>query len=143
MEIECPACKTTNRIPWERVGQSGKCGNCKERLPPVPGPLEVSPQEFDAVVKGSKVPVLVDFWAPWCAPCRAASPQVQKAAKELGKDAVVLKVNTEAHPEMNRRFGIRGIPHFMVLKKGEVAVAKSGLVNAQQLVSWVREAAAG
>lgn len=140
MEIECPACKAVNRVPWERLGQRGKCGGCKEPLPSLTGPFEAGPKELDAVVKGSKVPVLVDFWAPWCAPCRAAAPQVAKAAKELGKNAVVLKVNTEEHPQIADRFGIRGIPHFMVFKRGEVAYEKSGLVNASQLVSYVERA---
>lgn len=142
METECPACKTQNRVPWERVGQQGKCGSCKEKLPRSIGPFDVSPEELDLVLKGAKVPVLVDFWAPWCQPCRIAGPQVKKAAAELGKDAVVLKVNTEAHPSINKRYGIRGIPHFMVFKNGEVALAKSGLVDARQLIAYVKEAAA-
>ncbi len=142
MEIECPACKSVNRVPWERLGQRGKCGSCKERLPAPQGPFEVDPQAFDAVIKGAKVPVLVDFWAPWCGPCRMAAPQVEKAARELGSGAVVLKVNTQDHPQMSKRFNINGIPHFMVFKGGQVATEQRGLVPAHALISLVQRAAA-
>ncbi len=138
MVVKCPACDTENRIPLERLGQKGKCGQCKAPLVRPTDPLEVSPTEFDAIVKGAKVPVLVDFWAPWCPPCRMAGPQVAKAAKELGDGAVVLKVNTQDHPELGSRFKVNAIPHFMVLKRGEVAKAETGFVPAAQLVKWVK-----
>ena len=130
----CPSCQSKNRIPPERLTDSSRCGACKTALPPVSEPLDVDEREFDSIVRGSKWPVLVDFWAPWCGPCRMAKPEVAKAATQLSGRAVVLQVNTDQHPELSGRFGVRGIPHFVVLKEGKVIASRSGLARADELV---------
>jgi thioredoxin 2 len=138
----CPACQTKNRIPPERLGATARCGACKAPLPPIDAPLEVDAHEFSAIVRAARVPVLVDFWAPWCGPCRMAAPEVERAAAQTAGQALVLKVNTDQHPELSTRFGVRGIPHFVVLRGGRVVVSQAGLVRAAQLVDWIHRAAA-
>ncbi|HEX5102054.1 MAG TPA: thioredoxin domain-containing protein, partial [Polyangiaceae bacterium] len=113
------------------------CGECKARLAPSDAPLEVAPAAFDEIVGESPVPVLVDFWAPWCGPCRAVAPEVGKAAGALSGRAVVLKVNTEQHPELAARFGVQGIPYFAVFAGGKRVAEQTGAVGHQRLVSLV------
>src|SRR5216117_1180435 len=90
---------------------------------------EVGDQNFEAEVLNARVPVLVDFWAAWCGPCRMAAPEVKKAAAEMGGRAIVLKVDTERWPELAQRYNVRGIPNFVVLKGGQVVLQQPGLVD--------------
>jgi thioredoxin 2 len=138
----CAACGTKNRIPAEHLTDIGRCGKCKAALPPMAEPIDVDTALFDEVVTAAKVPVLVDFWAAWCGPCRMAAPHVKKLAEEMAGKALVLKVDTDAHPELGARFEVRGIPNFVVLKDGKVVSQQAGVVPAAQMKRWLETAQA-
>ena len=125
------------------MADRGRCGACRSEIPPVSTPIDVDPAEFDAITKSARVPVLVDFWASWCAPCRMAAPEVKKTAEAMAGRAIVLKVDTERHPGVAQRFDVRGIPNFVVLKNGERIAQHAGLVPTAQMQEWLRAASSG
>ena len=137
----CQSCGKANRIPAKHLADTGRCGACKTALPPMAEPIEVGAAEFDEVIRESKVPVLVDFWAEWCGPCRMAAPHVAQVARELAGNAVVLKVDTERSPEVAERFNVRGIPNFAVFAQGKLHFQQAGLVDAATMKSWLLRAA--
>jgi thioredoxin 2 len=138
----CPSCGTKNRVPASHLADTGTCGRCKAALPPVDEPLDVDGEGFDEIMRSAKVPVLVDFWAAWCAPCRAAAPYVKSVAKKMKGRALVVKVDTEAHGHVAARFGVRGIPNFLVLKDGRPVMQQAGLVDDRTMASWLERAGA-
>jgi len=138
----CSHCHQQNRVPERHLADTGRCGSCKQALPPLGEPIDAGSAEFDDVLRDARVPVLVDFWAEWCGPCRMAAPVVKDVAAKMAGRALVLKVDTDRHPELAARYDVQGIPHFVVLSGGQVHSAESGLVNAAQMVRWLEAAGA-
>jgi thioredoxin 2 len=138
MHIACAHCGTTNRVPDERLGQDPVCGRCGSAL--LEGrPLELTDANFDAVVGKTELPVVVDFWAAWCGPCRTMAPQFEAAARQLKGRALLVKVNSDNSPRTAGRYAIRSIPTMVQLQGGREVQRLSGALQAPQIVGWVTQ----
>lgn len=138
--LPCPSCGTANRIAYARLNQLGRCGSCKTVLPRISEPVEVTGAEaFSALLSQCPLPVVIDFWAPWCGPCRMMAPEFTKAAAQAAGEAVFVKVNTDEHPQIAGQFRIQGIPAFALLRNGNVAAQTSGFQPADRLLAWMRQ----
>ncbi|GCL64662.1 thioredoxin TrxC [Pseudaquabacterium pictum] len=133
----CAHCGATNRLPAERLGDQPDCGRCHQPLL-TGAPIELDDRSFDAFVQKSTLPVLVDFWAPWCGPCRQMAPQFDAAARQLRGQALLVKVNSDDSPETSAKFGIRSIPTLVRLQGGVEQRRQSGALPAAQIVALAR-----
>jgi thioredoxin 2 len=141
MIVSCKQCGQKNRVPAKHLSDTGRCGNCKNALPAASEPLHPDVAEFDEIVAQSKVPVLVDFWAEWCGPCKRAAPEVERTAANSAGRALVLKVDTEQYPQLAARYNVRGIPNFVVFHNGKLVMQQAGLVGHDVMESWLKSAA--
>ena len=133
---KCPHCGKTNRIPAAAAGHP-RCGNCGGDLPWI---VSAGDADFPVVAEQSSVPVLVDFWAAWCGPCRMVSPVLDKLAQERAGKVKLVKVDVDTSPALSRRFDIQAIPTLLVIKHGAVAARQAGAPPAAALRSWLDEA---
>ena len=135
--IVCPHCSAVNRIPNNRLGDAPKCGKCKQAL--FTGhPVELTDQNFAKFIGKSDVPVVVDFWAEWCGPCKMMAPAFAEASGQLEPNVILAKLNTEVAQQTAAQFGIRSIPSIIMFKNGKEVARQAGALNTQQIIQWAK-----
>lgn len=136
MNVACAACGRVNRVPAGRLQDKARCAACKSALLPLERPVAItSSEDFDELIREAKAPVVVDFWAAWCGPCRAVAPELEKLAESRAGNAIVVKVDTDAQPELSARFGIRSIPTLVMFRGGREQKRLSGAMPAAAIAS--------
>jgi thioredoxin 2 len=139
LHVVCPHCQAANRVPAVRLREHPVCGKCKSPL--FAGkPVELDAAAFQRQLAASDVPLVVDFWAPWCGPCRAMAPHFERAARDLEPEVRLAKVNTEVEPDIAARYGIRSIPTLVAFRGGRELARRAGAHDAASLERWIRSA---
>jgi len=135
--LTCLKCGQLNRVPDDRLRAGAKCGKCSTALVPTDA-VEVSPAILEKASKNDDLPLVVDFWAPWCGPCKMMAPEFSKAAKKLSGKARLVKLNTQAHQSTGGRYRIKGIPTMVAFERGKERKRQAGAMRAGQIEGWVR-----
>ncbi|MGH8373375.1 MAG: thioredoxin TrxC [Gammaproteobacteria bacterium] len=140
LHIACPACGAKNRVPDTRLDQQPKCGRCGKPLFSA-HPVELTDANFESVIKGTDLPVIVDCWATWCGPCRMFAPVFEEAARSLEPGFRLAKLDTDANPRTSAALGIRSIPTLIAFKNGKEHTRTSGAMPLNQFLQWARQQA--
>ena len=137
--VTCGSCGAANRVPTEKEGKSGRCGQCHNELPLMYyRPQQLNERSYDTFINMYSGPVLAELWAPWCPHCRSFEPAVRKVAEILAGTAAVVQINTQENPGLAGRFGVRGIPALLLIRKGKVVDQLSGAQSSEAVVAWFR-----
>lgn len=136
--IECDNCNAINRVPLSRLKDRPKCGSCGEKLPLGGGPIKLTDSNFQSTIDTSPVPVVVDFWAPWCGPCRMIGPVLEKLAGEMSHDVLIGKLNVDENPETASRFSVRSIPLLVAFQDGAAIDKQVGALSESAMRSWLK-----
>lgn len=138
VHVVCSSCHAVNRLQTDKLRNNPRCGKCHAQL--FDGdPLELNGQTFEKHIQRNDLPVVVDFWAPWCGPCRMMAPQFEQAAEAMAGQAIFAKLNTEAEPVIATQFGIRSIPTLMLFRNGREKARMSGALGKADLLRWVQQ----
>ena len=141
--VQCPSCGRANRLAFATLGKAARCGHCKTALSAPAAPIEIEDASaFDAAVSASALPLVVDFWAPWCGPCRMVAPELERFARAAAGRYLVVKVNTDVHQEIGARFRIQSIPTLAVIAGGREIDRSAGVRPAADIQAFVDRAVA-
>ncbi len=141
--VACPSCGQKNRLTYQRLADPVRCARCKTSIPPPASPIDIhSTADFDRLVGSASLPIIVDYWAPWCGPCRMVGPELQKVAARQAGRVLAIKVNTDELSDLGQRFGIKSIPTMAVFSGGKEVARSSGARPAADIEAFLEQAVA-